>query len=294
MKRALCLLLILVWLVFAGCAGVFSAGYDTRDLKLVDGYLDDADTMLTKVNSIIEWQVSTTNADIQAMQNGTVSEIEYTQDNAQEIRAMADELGGYISRFEKMKKDVDAIAPAGVAVVDKTIAAAQHYFSKTTAALADLNRIFDFYFAFEAALAPLSEFDDTAYTDVASLVADMYYAAQDVMTNLNAIDCPAFMEQTFAHFVKYFGLYTTVLESCYTIAYLQYYGVDDTLRAQSINALVERLDLQVTEYTILLSEDINLQYQKVSDRLKSRLSVLHSELKTNIGKLIAYAGQGGV
>ena len=291
MKRVICILLTLALLMCLGCGSVSGTlGYDTKNLKLINEYLEEADTILLDVKSTIEWQISVTNEEIDAMKNSTIAQAEYSDDSFDEIRAMADELDGHITQFEKMKDRVDAIAMTDIVEVDDTIAAAQHYFSKTTAALKDLMRIYDFYFDLEAALRPLSEFDYTLYTDYDSMIADMYYACGDVMENLNAIDCPPFMEQTFAHFVRHFGLYNTVLETSYTVVCLQYYGVNDVLRAYSIDALIERLDLQMTEYTILLSEDINHQYKKVLERLNTSLAVLNSELKTNIGKLIKHAG----
>ncbi len=296
MKRFIFVTLSLILLLFIGCSAFgHSAGSVVRDLKLIDKNLDNAQKILKKVKTIIDWQIETSNAEIEALKNGPDTEQE-AKDNSEEVYEKADELKEYITYFEKMSADVHGIAQSDIAQVDQTVAAAQHYFVKTTVALKDLMSIFDLYFQLEDALLPVTEFDESLYSDenAETMILDMYNAVEQTTTNLKNIECPPFMHHTFSRFIKQFGSYNTAIESLYTVNYLQSHEVYDVLRFYSIDSLIARLELQNKKYIILMTEDINLQYRKVSERLETSLSSLHSELKRNIGKLLAHAGQGGL
>lgn len=287
MKRFLFLLLPLLLLVCAGCSGLGSAAavasYDTNGLKMIGKYLNDTDDMLESVYLLIESQTEDSTAD--ANEDGVLS-----ADVSSEIRALAEQLSGYITELEKMRSDADGLSLTNVEQVDKTIAAARHYFDKTATAFKDLMRIFDFYFDFETAMTPVLEFDDTAYTDVAVMIEDLYYAVETAKESLGAIDCPAYMSQTFSRYIKHFGTYSTALESLYTVISLQQYDVYDVLRLTSIDSLLTRLNIQNDKYIVLLTEDFDLQFEKVSQRLSGELAVLRDELNDNCRKLIAHAG----
>lgn len=289
MKRFLFILLPLLLLVCAGCSGFGStaavASYDTNRLKMIDKYLSDTDDILDNVYLLIDSQTDEQSAGLDTGIDGS-----YSAELSSQLRAQADQLNGYIASLEEMKSDIDSLSATDVPQVDDTIAAARHYFDKTSAALRDLMRIFDFYFAFETAIAPVLEFDDSVYTDVTVMVEDLYSAVETAKENLGTIDCPPYMSQTFSRYIKHFGTYSAALESLYMVISLQQYEVYDVLRLTSIDSLLTRLDIQNDKYIALLSEDFSLQYEKVSQRLSGELFMLRNELKDNCRKLIAYAG----
>lgn len=315
MKKLICVLLCSVFLMSGGCfynAGQgeaaegalmpLSAAAESPDfeaateiLEQVDRLVEETGGIIEEMQEIISWQIENSEREMaeaaEAKMNG--EEYEYS-DDSEEIKAYYDELLGCKAALEEKAAKVAGFGATGIEQVDITIVAAKEYLSQIHDALDDVLMIFDFYFAQEEALLPMSEFDYDDYRDDITAVTEMYYAVYDSSQALAAVDCPEFMRQAHTQLVRQLDIYCSIIESYYTFVVLQQYGVTDVLRYYSVLLQEERLDLQIDKYSDLQTEDFNLQYRKVRERLSGGIATLGGELSANCALLIEAMQSGEV
>lgn len=275
---ALCLLL-------AGCSAGAPAAAGAGERANIEGIRDRVAStaqMITKVDAIIDWQITTSEKDIAqveaARQNG---ELYTPPDYADEVRQKQAELEDCLSAVSAGSDWAAALRPCGLESIDLTYEAAARYFSEVESALEDLADIMAFYFTYLEAAEPLASFDAEAYATDKERIYDLYYAVDDVRTKLSRLDCPEFMAQTFR-------LYISRLEHFMAILDEQYIGVqlNDPLRLSSGIYMLARVELEHYEYGVMLTRDFNLQYGKVGERLGGWVGELGRELADNCAALL--------
>ena len=274
---ALCLLL-------AGCAAEEPAA-DSGARASVEGIRDrvaSTEQIITKVNAIIDWQVTNSEKNIEeaeaARQNG---ETYIQEDKSEEVRQKQAELAGFLETVTAYSGWASALRSDGQESLDLTYEAAAKYFSEVKSALEDMADIMAFYFAFNEAAEPLASFDAAAYETDMDRIYDLYFVVDDVSTKLYQVDCPEFMAETYK-------LYISCLEHFMAILNEQYIGVqlNDPLRLAAGIYMLVRVEKENYDYSVMLTRDFNLQYEKVGERLGGWVGELGVELADNCAALL--------
>ena len=141
--------------------------------------------------------------------------------------------------------------------------------------------IMAFYFAFREAAEPLTSFDAAAYETDMDRIYDLYYAVDGVSKGLAQLDCPEFMAQTFKLYISRFEHFMAILNE-------QYIGVqlNDPLRLSAGLYMLVRVEQEHYDYSVMLTRDFNLQYEKVGERLGGWVGELGTELAENCAALL--------
>ncbi len=276
-----------VFLLAAAGAPAIASGPSAEDirpiLQEIDGCVAESEEIVATVEGIIDWQIQGSKAELEAYKEALQNGEEYEGgSDYEEVAAKADELDLCINRVVSLRAEADALQTTGLKSVDQTIAAAKVYFEWLESALRDLMSIFDFYFAEHDASAELEAFDAESYSDTAEAVAALYYAIQDMTDAMDAIDCPAFMDECFDKYIRTTRKYLAVLETTYTAV-----QIEDVLRSASASYLIGRMEIEIANCEIELTELFNLQYEKVQSRLNGEIGTLRAELGANIAALLA-------
>ncbi len=291
MKRVISICMVLALLVALGAPSAASGytGADVRAmLETLGSCVAETDDILASARALVDWQLEGSEEDLEAYREALQNGEEYvSEDNYDEVRAKADELDASISRVVALRAQVDALGVTGLESVDETIAAAKTYFAWLESALRDLMSIFDFYFAEYEAAEGLAAYDIEQYADMSDAVADLYYVIMDMTDAMEAIDCPAFMQECFDKYIRTTRKYLAVLETMYTAI-----QIEDVLRSASASYLLGRMQIEVGYCEIELTELFNLQYEKVRDRLEGDIGTLKSELDANCATLLSFVKEG--
>ncbi len=284
MKRFICIFLAALSVAcMAGCARTPEGG---EQLRAVYNTVRAAEATVNGALGIIEWQITESEESLEEMENGT-EEYDYDEQAVlEENQQKAAELASYIQGVESYGAAVNALQKTGVEQVDTTIEAAQVYFDKLHTALNDLMSIFTFYFDYQEASSPIYEFDTESDADELSYIDTLWSAMDLACTNLRAVECPAYMSQTNDLYITQIENYKTVLESLYKAAYL-----GDTLSFYSAENMSLRIEILLDKYGLRLTEDFNMQYQKVKDRLNGSIGKLADELRENCRTLLDAMGE---
>ena len=281
MKRITCIFLaILILSTISACAKKTEG---VKQLQIVYEAVLSADTAVEGVRQIIAWQITESANSANSASEGTVLE-----EDLAENQQKAAELSGYMQQIESNMSVVGALTKTGVNEVDLTIDAAVAYFDMLHSAFLDLTSIFTFYFDYEAATLPLTQFDakNTDTTDYLTYIEDLWNALNLTCENMRAVNCPDYMSRTSELYITQIENYQAMLESLYKNAYS-----GDILALYSADNMGIRTDIQITKYTFRLTEDFNMQYKKVDERLDLSIGTLGSELKVNCRTLLLAMGE---
>lgn len=293
MKRLLSFALAVLMLCsLFGCGAGGQAKDDTSSFLLEDereiistinSSVQSSKDIITSVNIIIDWQVTTSREDIAAYEASIKEGTEYVVDESAEklIEQKAEQIKSYLSQVQATRQTIDALEPTGTEQVDSTIAAAKTYFQWLEAALQDIVRIQDFYFAEMEAAKPMTEFNSADYGDDSAMIEAMWNAVGVTVENLGALACPEYMQETFDIYIKKINMLRDILSSLYT-------GLDlgDVLRLTAGNLLIGRMSIDLANYEMDLTEQFNVQYEKVGERLDGKINTLCSELLANCTALL--------
>lgn len=286
MKRVICIFMACV-MVFAANVPTVASGLTADDVRPVLRTIQDCvaqtDDIIVTVQGIIDWQIEGSEAELEAYREAVQNGEDYVSgDDYDENSAKADELDLCMNRVAALRAEVDALEPTGLTGVDETIAAAQTYFQRLDGALQDLMSIFDFYFAEYEAVRPLDGYEAADYADTSEAISGLYDIIRDMANAMDAIDCPAFMQECFDRYIRTTRKYLSVLETMYTAAQL-----DDVLRSAAASYMIGRMNIEIADCEIELTELFNLQYEKVRSRLDGNIGTLRSELEANCAALLA-------
>lgn len=275
---ALCLLL-------AGCAAGRAPASNSAERANIEGIRDrvaSAAQMISRVNAIIDWQIENSEKSIEeadaARQKG---EAYVEEDRTEEIRQKQAELEGYLETVTAYAGWASALKGCGQEGIDLTYEAAAKYFSEVRGALEDMADIMAFYFAFNEVAQPLSSFDASAYDTDKDRIYDLYYAVDEASTAMSQLDCPAFMAETYKLYISRLSHFMAILNE-------QYIGVqlNDPLRLAAGIYMLVRVEKENYDYSVMLTRDFNLQYEKVGERLGGWVGELGTELAENCAALL--------
>ena len=282
MKRIVCLMLsLLLAACLWGCGGSLPSG--TREnLQMIVNYVESTGPLIQSTQSVIDWQIENSTAEMERTQaardEGQIYEVE---DNIEEVEGKYHELTGLHRELLALMEGIDDLPDTtGVQQLDDTYAAAKTYFSELDAAYQDLLAIFDFYFAAYEAVAPIREFDGGAYSSFTQMEI-MWNNVQQASADMKTVSCPPFMSQTWEKYIQQVEHYVALIQTLYMATMLS-----DPLRYAAVANMNVRADEQLYRCSNELTEDYNLQFGQVKQRLTSRLEVLKSELTSNCMNLL--------
>lgn len=282
MKRIICLMLSLLLIAcMSGCGSKVPAG-TKQNLQMIRESVENTGPMIEQTQTVIDWQIDTSVAEMEQAQaardNGQAYQAE---DNIEEIREKYQELLGLHEELLAMRGEIDSLpGSTGVQQLDDTYAAAKTYFSEMDAAYQDLLNIFDFYFAYYEASAPIRDFDGSAYSSFTQMEI-MWNHVQQASTDMKAVSCPAFMSQTWEKYIQQVEHYVALIQTLYMATMLS-----DPLRYAAVGNMGVRADEQLFRSGNDLTEDYNLQFNQVKERMTSRLDTLKNELVSNCDQLL--------
>ncbi len=283
MKRVTAAAIILCLLLTGCAASSTTAGSGER--ASIEGIRDRVAStaqIISKVNSIIDWQITNSEKNIEeaeaARQNG---ETYIQEDNTEEVRQKQAELESCLETVTAYSGWASSLRPCGQESIDLTYEAAAKYFTEVRSALEDMADIMAFYFAFLEAAEPMTSFDASAYETDMDRIYDLYYAVDDASRSLSELDCPEFMAQTFKLYIARLSHFMAILNE-------QYVGVqlNDPLRLSSGIYMLVRVEQEYYDYGVMLTRDFNLQYGKVGERLGGWVGELGTELAENCSALL--------
>ena len=282
MKRIICLMLSLLLIVgMGGCGGNVPAK-TKENLQRIRECVEETGPMIQRTQGIIDWQIDTSTAEMEQAQAARDSgQIYQEEDDIEEIRQKHQELLGLHQGLQALRGEIDALPDStGIQQLDDTYAAAKTYFAELDAAYQDLLAIFDFYFAYYEATAPIREFDGSSYSSFTQMEI-MWNNVQEASTHMRAVDCPTFMSQTWEKYIKEMEHYVALIQTLYMATMLS-----DPLRYAAVANMNVRADEQLFRSGNELTGDFNLQFGQVKERLTSRLDLLKSELIANCDRLL--------
>ena len=283
MKRMICFALSLLLAAgLCGCGGNHLPSGTEENLQMIVDHVEETDTMIRRTQTVIDWQIEGSIEEMERAQaardNGQIYE---SEDNIEEVREKYRELTNLHEELLDLKAEIDALPTStGIQQLDDTYAAARTYFSEMDAAYQDLLAIFDFYFAAYEAVAPIREFDGSAYSSFTQMEI-MWNNVQQASADMKTVSCPTFMTQTWEKYIKQVEHYVALIQTLYMATMLS-----DPLRYSAVANMNVRADEQLYRCGNELTEDYNLQFGQVKERLTSRLDVLKSELISNCGQLL--------
>lgn len=280
MKRVLCTgLAVLFLLSLTGCAAPTSAA---GRLSTASSFVTAAEGLLGEAREIIDWQIEESTREMQeydeAIRNGETYESDTSIDEDWE---KAVQLARCTARMSALADAFAEVEKTNTAEVDLTIDATAHYLGMAKSALEDLLRIMVFYFEEYEATRPIMEFPDAGdNVDFLIYTEKLWESVDSSIQKLEAVDCPPFMQQNYEAWIEQFGAYKTVCEDLYYASQLL-----DPLRLSSCYNRLNRINVTIDVYGQKLTEDFNLQYGKVGERIDGPISKLGSEIKANCEKL---------
>lgn len=279
--KKLCMVLSLLALVaLTGCGKGVPAGTGQK-LQMIGSNVEESKELMERTQELIEKQISeSTQTMEEAEEARNQGQVYQKEDDIEEIRQMHEEMLELRSQIQAMKEEVEELpANIGVEQIDLTYEAAKTYFEELDGAYGDLLAIFDFYFSYYDATKPIREFDASGYSGTTSMEI-MWNNIQEVTDDMKKIDCPVFMEQTYKKYIEQMENYQALLQTAYMATALQ-----DPLRTAATGNMSVRADYQLYTTGNDLTNDFNLQFEKVSERMSGRLGTLGEELIDGCKKL---------
>ncbi len=179
-----------------------------RDLKLIDKNLDNAQKILKKGKNnhrLADRNIKRRN---QALKNGPDTEQEAKDNSEEESTKKRMNLKNASLILKKCRQMCMASRNQASRKWIKRWQRHGTIFVKTTVASKDLMSIFDLYFQLEDALLPVTEFDESLYSDenAETMILDMYNAVEQTTAILRILNVRRLCIRTFSRFIKQFAL----------------------------------------------------------------------------------------
>ena len=279
MKRAnrkwIALVLLSAFLL-GGCAGSAKMGTIQKNVA-------QSEEICQHVVDIINWQLEGTEEyrAQRAIYNASGDERDMPEDNLEEIQAKYDELMTYIAEIDALKARIDSLPSVKDPNEALVLQAAKDYFGMLERALADLASIFDYFFATQDALEPMATFEPPEITtglyDYSLYAGQLSQVVGQSQAKLAKVACPEYMKDSHADFAMRVDEYQSFCQD-FSVA-VQF---NDPLRIASCNYRIQRLNLMLEKSNDAVTDDFNLQFHQVANRLNGSISTLRMELLANI------------
>lgn len=282
-------------IVLSGCKSE-EIEYDEKNIKIltdIETEIASTDDVLECVNSIITWQTEGADSDLEKLNEAQENYEIYDGASLSTVNANEkyEEFENCIEKIKESKRKIDSLEKSDIDQVNITIDAAKVYYERLFLALNDLNKVFIFNREVNAIISKMGSVDVASYDSGSAATKAVFESIDNGIDELNAIDCPNFMQQVFN---KEILGYKRLLEIIYEEN--SGYVYSDAMKIHAASNMYSRVNYELQQYRIDLLNDYNMQFKRVSERLDTQIIPLRDEINSNIGILLpilGYEAEGG-
>lgn len=286
---SVCVALLLALSILVGCVPgntqptATEALLSEKDAKIVDKLrtlLKDSDSLFEDISDLVADQMAS--ADKFALKLTDAKEAGEIVDASRyisEVEEGRETISEYLSQIDDLRESVDKLKSPDAEQIETCVEGVREFFAMAESCLQDLDQVLLFFLDEEKAMAPYNELVADEDEDFLVQIENVYNAIDESITNLNDISsCPTYMQESFSIYIKKFSIYQNMLETMYMGV-----SLSDPLRITSSVQLYDRQMIEETKYSLQIFDLINLQIDKVDERLKGPVLLLNSELATALG-----------
>ncbi len=239
----------------------------------------ESEEVCASIVDIVNWQLEGTEEfrKQREVYKKSGDERDLPEDDIAQVEAKYDELTQYRATLGELRARVDAIKDEKDAV---TLEAAKDYFTMLDSAVGDLATIFEYFFAVREAVKPMAEFEapesTTVYVDYSLFAGQLSQVVGVTQRNISALKCPSYMQDSHKAFAARIDEYQSFCQD-FSIAV----QLSDPLRIASCNYRLSRLDVMIEKCDDALTDDFNLQFERVLQRMDGAIAQLRGELLAN-------------
>ena len=275
--------------VLSGCKSG-KTEYDEKNIKILTDIkteIASTDDVLESVNSIITWQTEGADSDLEKLKEAQEKFEIYdgaslSTENANE---KYEEFEKCIEIIKESKNRIDNLEKTDIDQVNKTIDASKVYYERLLLALNDLNRVFTFNREVNATISKMGSVDISSYESGSAATKAVFEAVDNGIDELNAIDCPSYMQQVFdKEILGYRRLLAIIYEENSGYVY------SDAMKFHAASNMYSRVNLELQQYRMDLLNDYNMQFKRVSERLDTQIIPLRDEINSNTEILLPILG----
>lgn len=279
MRNCIIILAALVCLSLAGCGA-------SPDLFAVEEAVRESEEICASIVQTVQWQLEGNAAYRQMREelrrSGRLDEL--PADDIEEIRAEYEKLQGHIQRIEEYKQSLAALPEPEEEAYRLTLQAGRDYVEMLEGAAGDLAAIFEYYFGVHECTRPMAEFESaentTGYYDYSLFAGQLSQVISQTQRGLSVLEAPAYMQDSHKAFLARIDEYQSFCQDFSIAVQLM-----DPLRIASCNYRMQRLGIMTEQSEDALTDDFNLQFQQVADRLEGPIAQLREEILDNLKKL---------
>ena len=251
--------------------------------NVLDG-LQQSEGYCGQIQEIIQWQIDG-NKEYRIQRDKwkeTQDPRDEPQDKSQEILGKYNELKGVITQLSDIETGADTFDSGSDEANAASAQAVKKYYAMIDGACRDLDAVFAYYFAMQDALQPMKEFSapesTTAYNDYALFAGQLSQVISQSQKKIKDVVCPAYMSDSHKDFSARLDEFQSFCQD-FSIAI----QLSDPLRISSCNYRMQRLNLALEKCEDALTDDFNLQFTRVAERLNGEISELRGELLNQNG-----------
>lgn len=283
------IILFTLSVVLSGCKSE-KIEYDEKNIKILTDIkteIASTDDVLESVNSIIAWQTEGADSDLEKLKEAQEKFEIYdgaslSTENANE---KYEEFEKCIEIIKESKNRIDNLEKTDIDQVNKTIDASKVYYERLLLALNDLNRVFTFNREVNATISKMGSVDISSYESGSAATKAVFEAVDNGIDELNAIDCPSFMQQVFdKEILGYRRLLAIIYEENSGYVY------SDAMKFHAATNMYSRVNFELQQYRMDLLNDYNMQFKRVSERLDTQIIPLRDEINSNTEILLPILG----
>ena len=283
------IILFTLSVVLSGCKSE-KIEYDEKNIKILTDIkteIASTDDVLESVNSIITWQTEGADSDLEKIKEAQEKYEIYdgaslSTENANE---KYEEFEKCIEIIKESKNRIDNLEKTDIDQVNKTIDASKVYYERLLLALNDLNRVFTFNREVNATISKMGSVDISSYESGSAATKAVFEAVDNGIDELNAIDCPSYMQQVFdKEILGYRRLLAIIYEENSGYVY------SDAMRFHAATNMYSRVNFELQQYRMDLLNDYNMQFKRVSERLDTQIIPLRDEINSNTEILLPILG----
>jgi len=283
------IILFTLSVVLSGCKSE-KIEYDEKNIKILTDIkteIASTDDVLESVNSIITWQTEGADSDLEKIKEAQEKYEIYDGDSlsTENANEKYEEFEKCIEIIKESKNRIDNLEKTDIDQVNKTIDASKVYYERLLLALNDLNRVFTFNREVNATISKMGSVDISSYESGSAATKAVFEAVDNGIDELNAIDCPSYMQQVFdKEILGYRRLLAIIYEENSGYVY------SDAMRFHAATNMYSRVNFELQQYRMDLLNDYNMQFKRVSERLDTQIIPLRDEINSNTEILLPILG----
>jgi hypothetical protein len=271
-QRTLCIIITTLLITVSSLAGCGPSGNTgaNGDMKIIAGYIEETQNFTPDLLNISDWSKTT----IEAIKSYVDSDNK-TLSDAQKINQYMGMIDGHlltVKNCESSVKNYESEVAKISSIDGNTMAAVKEYFVRMESSLGSLQSVLMFFQSVQNSWAPLNSLS-SSFTDENTMLNAYQRAVKEWEDNLSKVECPSYMKYAYAKYTKTVGLFDELLEYRKNAVL-----IGDTVRDWSAYFMYESMMNEEINYRLMLYDDIQMQFEKVGERLKGSIALLGKEL----------------